>query len=564
MMYKEEDMKSTSRCLLVFISLLTAMALLVSCAQPTPTTVPTVAPTSAEVEKDLKDYTDIMKIDCAIFTGVGAPPDLVNNLTVKYIRDNYKIDLSGATFLAGENPADKMALMVASNEMPDVVNFSRSSVMDELVIQFADAGMLLELEPLFKYIPTITPNYTKTILDTNRNPTDGKIYSLPSFTVNPENKSVNYTIEPNIDMVVRKDLLQQLGKDIPETMDEFYDLLVAFKGLPDVNGKKFIPYHPLHGFRDFEMLIGAGFGIWKHRKDVNESEKRLVNMYELPEYLEFLKFSAKLYREGLVDPEMFTNALAKTYERVGEGRVGIYNEFPNNIDVNNVSIRKNIPTATYEAITVPRLTDLGSTEYWQTTTLGSCTTIVNKDIADPVRLMKLFDWMFTTEGWSTVAWGAPSKTQGAWYMENGDYFYNKPVYDALVKAEPSYGQTIGAWKYWLVGQLVYLPEHIGLKYEGGTDPDRLLAKERNINEVWMDQEYELWQAIPMGPIETEKGTAISQIFTNMTQQIILESKSDAEVMESYNTMMEEAKKAGLIEMLKEQYALIKDYQAKQK
>jgi ABC-type glycerol-3-phosphate transport system substrate-binding protein len=561
-------MNTKTKTLYMLLVLVTVISMLVSCAQSTPTAGPTSGPTSGPTadpaEKTLQEYTDVMKVDCAFYVGTAAPPDLMNNLTVKYIRDTLKIDISGSIFLAGENAAEKMALMVASKTMPDVINFWKDPIMDELVKQFADAGMLLETEPLFKYIPTITPNYTKIVLDINRNPTDGKIYSVPSWAVNPDNKAVSYTIEPNLDLVVRRDLLDTVGKPLPKTMEDFYQLLVAFKELPDVNGKKMIPLQPLMGFSDFEMLVGAGFGIWKHRKDMNEAEKRLVNMYEVPEYVEFLKYAAKLYREGLVDPEMFVTTYEKCYERVGEGRVGVYIEWPNNIDVNNAAIQKNIPSAKYEAISVPRLDGLGTTDYWHTATLGACTTIVNKNFPDPVRLMKFFDWQFTTEGWATVALGAPSKTEGAWYMEGGDYFFNKPVYDELVKIDPSYSNKIGAWVYFMVGQLVYLPEDIGLKYEGGTDPDRLLAKERNIDDVYMDQEYELWQAIPMGPIEKEKGTAITQIFTNMTQSIVMESKTDAEVVTAYNTMMDEAKSAGLIEMLKEQYQLIKDFQATQK
>ncbi len=41
------------------------------------------------------------------------------------------------------------------------------------------------------------------------------------------------------------------------------------------------------------------FGILRYKTAIDENEKRMVVYQEQPEYLEHLKYAAKLFREGL-------------------------------------------------------------------------------------------------------------------------------------------------------------------------------------------------------------------------------------------------------------------------
>lgn len=535
----------------------------VATSAPAATAEPTPEPTTAE--KSLQDYPDVMKLKVAYYVGTACPPDAVNNPTVKYIRDTCKVDLSESIFLAGEDAITKMGLMVASNSMPDVVNFATGPQYTDLVAQFASAGMILETEPYFQYIPHMTQSFTDTIIKSYRDSSDNKLYCLPSFTVNMDNKNIKYTVEPNTDMVVRKDLLDQLGLQAPVTMDDLYNVLTKLKTLPAVGGKAFIPLEVLNGYGDFEQLIGGGFGIWTHRTDMNDAEKRTVDKHETSDYLEFLKYAAKLYREGLVDPDMFATSWDKTNAKVCEGRVGIALEYPNSINKDNSTTQKTIPTAKFEAISLPRLPSVQNTMYWPNSTLGWMNTIVSKKAADPVRVMKLLDWMCTTEGWATVAWGAPDKVKGPWYIENGKDYWNASTWAALTKSDSTWVSGYGNWVYFIVGVQSFLPQDIGINLpEGDANPDRTLAAQRNNSEIWTNQEYELWQAIPAGPVATEKSTAIQSIFDTQCQQIIMSCKSDEEVVAKYNAMMQDAKNAGLIEMLQEKYQQIQDFEAKMK
>lgn len=517
----------------------------------------TAAPESTvQAEKALNEYEDVMKLKVAYFNGTAQPPDPVNNLTVKYIRDTVKIDLSESIFLGGEDPYQKMSLMVASQEMPDVIVGWRVPQLTELINQFADAGMLLETEPYFKYIPNITKHYTDATLDVVRNPKDSKLYEVPSWCVNPDLKDYKYTIEPNLSLVIRRDLVDQNGLKIPKTMDEFYNLLKTFKTLPDVKGQKIIPLQNFN-WDDFELLIGGGFDIWKHRMDLNDAEKRTVSMYETSDYIEFLKYAAKLYREGLIDPEIFTSSYQIAYERMGAGRTGVCVDWPNNIDTNTGALQKNVPNGMLEAMSVPSVDGNGHTEYWQVATLGACDTIISKNVSDPARIMKFFDWQFTQEGWATVAMGAPSKEEGSWYIEDGKAYYNKDVYDAKVAADPAYATKIGGWVYMTVGQFQYKPEDIGLICEKISDAQRVYAAEQNMDDVWMNQEYERWQAIAPGPVKTEKNTAVTQLIKSAVSEIVMKAKSDEEVVAMHKKMMEKAIAAGLTAVQQEEYASIK-------
>ncbi len=95
--------------------------------------------------------------------------------------DKFKISLDDVTWPAGEDVVNKINMMVASGEMPDVVQYWSDP---EVFNRLADAGMLLELDDLIsEHMPNYLEYVNDDILSLFRNPKDGKLYMLPSFTI---------------------------------------------------------------------------------------------------------------------------------------------------------------------------------------------------------------------------------------------------------------------------------------------------------------------------------------------------------------------------------------------
>ncbi len=513
--------------------------------------------------KKLEEYTEDMKLSPYYGIGTASPTDPVNNATVKYIRDKFKIDLSGSIFISGENPVDKISMMIASNDMPEVVCMGVDTTMKELVNKFADAGMIIETSDYIqKFMPNLNKHFTDTILNSYVNAKDDKLYCIPGGTVNTDLKDFKYTVEANLDLAIRTDLLAKVGKSVPTNPDELYGVLKAFKDLPAVNGNKMIPYQPLSEGGDIQTHIGAMFGIWTHRGAVNESEQRMTVMQEFPDYLQYLKYAAKLFREGLIDPETYKTTYQIVYERVKQGRVGLYGIWPNDIINNNAAMKVNFPDAEYEPIKLPRVAGLENTQFWPVSTYGWMMTIVSKKVKDPERVIKLIDWMASPEGWATMCWGAPSKEDGAFYIENGKLIHNTEFVQKKAAEDPTYiGKNRGGWVYFLTALLQYLPTQI-CDVAGDVNPLRTKAAELNKDDLYINPEQEAIDQLPMGPVKKEKFPVVTTLLKEKEAKLIMTAKDDAQVETMYNDMMKEAVKAGLYDYLKEDYQAVQALKAK--
>lgn len=519
-------------------------------------------PNTGDEEKALEDYTDTMELVAFQAIGTAAPTDSTNNKYLEFIREKFNIEMKDTQFPASPEWAkvqETLGLMISSGDMPDVITMWVDASTLKMANEFVKAGMTLDVTPYLnaEKMPNLSQDWTDQILD-NYRAEDGSIYMIPSFSINPENTEANYTMEPNLTFTKRADLFEELKIEDPKTPEDFYQALLKLKEQPSIDGKPFIPFQTLSGFGDLEMLVGGMFGVWTHRGEMVEAEERFTMQYEFPEYVDFLKYSAKLYREGLMDPEFFIHQNDDAYTKIKEGRVGIHVEWPNDMDQLTAAVKSVIPDADYQPFAIPKAEGVENTEYWQTATLGTMITLINKDVKDPDRIMKFIDWHATQQGWAAQCYGGPGvdENDGVWYIdEEGKSYYNTEFINEKVKEDPTYmGNTCGGWIYFLAGRLVYHIDHHGFEnITESPDPQRMLARELNLSEVFTDPEYEQITAIAPGPVELAKITAITKVFTDTTQKIVSVAKTDADVEKMYDEMMQAAQKSGYTEVMQERY-----------
>ncbi|MBC8059152.1 MAG: ABC transporter substrate-binding protein, partial [Clostridiaceae bacterium] len=138
---------------------------------------------------------------------------------------------------------------------------------------------------------------------------DGKIYALPQIYTYDE-KLVGYK------MYLNKKWLDKLGLQLPQTTDDYYKVLKAFKEKdPNGNGKADeIPYTSDASFKLFTLLKGswglANRGPLNTPDVVNyDLDPKTSNVRFLPTdagYKSILEYCAKLFSEKLIDSDMFT------------------------------------------------------------------------------------------------------------------------------------------------------------------------------------------------------------------------------------------------------------------
>ena len=213
---------------------------------------------------------------------------------------------------------EKLNLMLASNDIPDLVQISRGS---DPMNKYINAKAVIPLNDLIdKYGADIKKNYGDTLKKTKSD--DGKNYYLADWF----NSSVQK--EPVFGFLMRKDYLKQIGVSqdkidgtTPFTADEFENILKEFKQkVPKVNGQESVPL--TYWQENFNSgVLGSFQGMYGLTAYTVDSSNNLKLSYRDPKYLEMLKYMNKLQSEGLVDKEWPANKKALYLQKLTSGTV---------------------------------------------------------------------------------------------------------------------------------------------------------------------------------------------------------------------------------------------------
>lgn len=225
-----------------------------------------------------------------------------------------------ATVYDSEQWSSKLTLMLASDTMPDIISYAKMTAMD--IEQYGSEGYFLDFSQYLDIMPNLSkiiedyPDYAAAIKSEN-----GAIYAFPVLNAQTD-ATLMYPIFFN------KGWCDNLGLDIPTTLDELYDVLVAFRD-EDANGNgdpnDEIPLGLANGRYGADYPILWAHGIYNrgsafHRM-VDENGKVILG--DLTEnYKDFLRYMKKLYDEGLINEDAFVATGAEMDTKFAENRVG--------------------------------------------------------------------------------------------------------------------------------------------------------------------------------------------------------------------------------------------------
>lgn len=213
----------------------------------------------------------------------------------------------------------RLNLAFASGDVADIIYGAGSDLTPGMEVDYGRQGILLPLEDLIaEYAPNIQRHFDENP-DIARSVTtvDGHIYSLPAINNHPHS---GWTVP----MWYNGAWLDALGvEEVPTTTDELYDLLVRFK-TEDPNGTGQDDTIPL---LDVQMnstrlaFLGA-FGMKAWGIEEIDGEVRYAPHTE--NYKEYLTYMNKLYEEGLLDPETFSQSDEQKKAKGQENRLGLF------------------------------------------------------------------------------------------------------------------------------------------------------------------------------------------------------------------------------------------------
>ncbi|MBR3641805.1 MAG: extracellular solute-binding protein [Oscillibacter sp.] len=242
--------------------------------------------------------------------------DYETNAFTKFIEENVGVNLDFVYFSNNASEAtQQLSLMMAGGEkLPDILWFFTLS--KPAMMEYGTDGYFIDLAPYFgtehskhfdEAVSQISIEADKAkILKMGTDPETGALYGFPCYQHSSGADNATNHISIN------KAWLEAVGAEIPTTPDELYDVLKKFATMdPNGNGKKdelpMVGSTKVSRADTLEWITNAYiYNNKQHFFDIDNG--KLTVPYVQPEYREALIFMNKLYKEGLISPQVFTIA----------------------------------------------------------------------------------------------------------------------------------------------------------------------------------------------------------------------------------------------------------------
>ena len=257
-----------------------------------------------------------------------------NNRTIfKRLQEKTIVEIEWKA-IQGDQWGEKITLAMADTGTLTDFIFS-AGFGDNDLLRYADQGVIIPLEDYIDaYMPNLKgvfdkfPEYRKMSTDVN-----GHIWALPWIEQLGSEKTAIQTVSEM--SFINKKWLDFLGLEIPTTVDEFEQTLIAFRDHASELQAEFgidgsiIPMSCIvnDGSQDMALLIngfGEGYGDNDQGRHIAVTDDKKVICTATQEgFKDGIAWLHKLYEEGLIDPEAFTQEWSTYVSKGKSGRYGV-------------------------------------------------------------------------------------------------------------------------------------------------------------------------------------------------------------------------------------------------
>ncbi len=407
------------------------------------------------------------------------------------------IKLSGTASASNTDAQQEFNIMLTNSPLPDIIQGTKTNLNSAAI-----EGALIPLEDLVKeYAPNIQavfdehPEYVAGSVAS-----DGHLYYIPSL----------FEGKPSVGFYIRQDWLDKLGLEVPTTLDEYYNVLKAFREQdPNGNGlKDEVPYFYRDSGVDGLIQLWDAYNTWH----VND-EGQVVHGKTEEEYKNAMKALAQWYQEGLIDQEIYSRGSQAREQLLGENlggsthdwfsSTGSFNRFADTIEGFN-----------WVAIAPPADVNGVVKEIFARQELVASGWGISSDNQYPVETIKYFDWWFSENGRRTYAYG----------IEGVDYVMvdGKPQY-----TEETLNKEGGVPMYMRdMGQLEFgAPMSIQAEIDAMTPQAQQGFELYNDHPEWYTEQFPaLSYTTEEERIIQDQGTAVDTLITETQQEWLMGTK----------------------------------------
>lgn len=236
--------------------------------------------------------------------------DFDTNYLTRLVEEKAGVDLE-ISLLPATDGGQKFAVMVASQtELPDIINAVPGSFED-----YCYKGIAIPVNDYFAdpevayYFHQATTEEERAELLKNSRLADGNNYSIFRYGENAWN-------EYSYRAWINKPWLDKLGLPMPETTEDFYNTLVAFKN-NDMNGNGVADEIPFMGSTDgwnqnpIPFIMNAFIYTDPKQNYLFVEDGKVDVAFNKPEWKAGLEYINKLIKDGLLSPLSFTQNVSQ-------------------------------------------------------------------------------------------------------------------------------------------------------------------------------------------------------------------------------------------------------------
>ena len=302
------------------------------------------------------------------------------------------------------NSEDAFKMMVASGKLPDVIMWTYSAGIDRM---YEDGAVLDLTELIAPYAPNLTKIYTeRPELRKEVETSDGRLYYFPS--INPMQTVEEICRKSYQGFIVRDDWLNRLGLESPQTIDEWYAVLTAFK-TGDPNGNGYQDEIPFDG--QSLSYFAPAFGVLSTFCIKTDGTVAFGPMEQ--EYKAWLETMNKWYVEGLLGSNCLIHSSSWMNENIVNNLTGAFLGLDNAWRVYLPEMEQNVPGASLAAVPWPVNNQTGvryTPREEMAGHMASTVTVITSSCKNPEVAVKLIDYMYSEEGSNLLTWGVEGES----------------------------------------------------------------------------------------------------------------------------------------------------------
>lgn len=363
--------------------------------------------------------------------------DMNGSFVVQELSERFNIEFDFIHFASGQE-TEQFNLMVGTGDFPDMITHDMGiprypgggdkAIADGDYLRLND--LVEEYAPTFHEMITNDPELFKDIVTD-----EGNIWGMPMIDLDPQDAFTG--------PIIRQDWLDDLGLEMPTTIDEWTEVLETFKSEKDAETPFLITAAGLHADNAFIGAYGVGYDMFQVDGEIKYGPIE-------DGYKDYLTKMNEWYEAGLIDPDFPAVEAADQMSDFVTGVAGagtqgfwIFEPWEAATDDENMLIAG----APYPAL------EEGETPHFRqnNSRMRGYHTSVTTFAENPERIVEMLDYLYTDEGFMLANYGYEGET---YVLEDGKPVYTEmmtqneegvPMNIAFVKYAFSHGSFLRDW-----------------------------------------------------------------------------------------------------------------------